>query len=106
MGDFIDAGAVLGSGVYVLRNYGRVVFVGKAKCIAAKVYGHMAKKQSQVELFFRRMEFDGVEIRKCRVDQLDEVWCDVCLELGWSAPNSVTQLRAVEEATAKMRRRA
>lgn len=96
MPDFANAKAVLSSGVYVLRNYGRVVWVGKAKNVAAKVYGHLAKP---AKAFQRPMEFDDLDIRPCRVDQLDEVWEATCEELGWAAPQ-------VAQFVTPMRRRA
>jgi hypothetical protein len=113
--DFLEV--PIRAGVYVLRNFGKVVWVGKGKCALAKVYAHMANRGAEdvpTKSLFQRLIFDSVQIRVCRVDQLDETFREVCVEVGWCAPKipgaTVTQLvdlmRHGDQAVATMRRRA
>ena len=78
MRDFDDATAVLASGVYVLRLRRRVVWVGRAKRVLEMLVTHTKRLP-----FGRTLEFDSVAVRRCRVDQLDEVWAATCSEVGW-----------------------
>ena len=92
MDGFIDATAVLRSGVYVLRLRGRVVFVGQGKVVLAKVYAHRAQRRGSPApawLPARPIEFDEVFIKTCRVDQLDALYRESCNVLGWSQTNPV-----------------
>lgn len=117
MRDFASIGVGLGSGVYILTNYGKVVWVGQGKCVLAKVYAHLAGRQGKglpALNLWRPMEFDDVQVRTCRVDQLDEVFRATCIELGWHLPASegasVAQLdnvlRAKQRLVSTLRRRA
>lgn len=86
MTDWVDLSKALRSGVYVLRLRGRVVWVGRAKHLLAKLHGHAAQKRGPALAWLpaQPIEFDSCAARTCRVDQLDEVYQEVCREVGWA----------------------
>lgn len=105
----IGVRAILGSGVYVLRARGHVVHVGQGRSILAKVYGHAVKPNGGNFPWSpaKPIEFDDIEVYKCRVDQLNDLYFEVCVKVGWTLPGAtVSTLRAATEVVTKMRRRA
>ena len=78
--------AGLSSGVYVLINFGRVVWVGKAKNVLAKLQAHTMQPSGWARNPFTHVEFDDALIRRCRVDQLEEVYQEVCSTIAWAPP--------------------
>lgn len=100
------------AGVYILRNYGKVVWVGQGLCALAKIYAHLTNKG--ITSPFHRLAFDSAQVIPCRVDQLDELHRRTCIELNWNAPKipgaSVSQLsdlmRTSTEALSTLHRRA
>jgi len=68
----VNIGGVLKPGAYLLRRYGKVVFVGKAKCLLATLAAHRAACSGPrlPEWFpIKRIQFDDVEIIPCAMDR-------------------------------------
>lgn len=72
---FIDASAILRSGVYVLSLRGRVVYVGKSVAPITRIYAHrnLARKRSVPWLSIKGIVFDSVHIMPCHPDRIDEL---------------------------------
>jgi hypothetical protein len=76
-------------GVYILRNHGRVVFVGAGRHPLTRIYAHANQRRGDKLAAFlpiRPIAFDAVELRPARVDQLAATYASVCEELDWSQP--------------------
>lgn len=77
---FTEASAWLKAGVYALAYHGEVVYVGKAKCLMARVNTHRQlwarmQKGERIERWIpvKGIRFDEVFIRPCRPDLLDQI---------------------------------
>ena len=100
------------AGVYILRNYGKVVWVGQGLCALAKIYAHLTNRG--VTSPFHRLAFDSAQVIPCRVDQLDELHRRTCIELNWNVPKvpnaTITELsglmKSSQSALSTLRRRA
>ena len=83
----LDITAIISPGVYILRQRGRVVFVGAARFPLARIYAHSSYRRGNPApkwLPTRPVSFDVVELRPCRVEDLFTALADTCLELGWA----------------------
>ena len=82
-----DITHVLGPGVYVLRRWNRVVHVGKAtKSVLSHLYAHRASRRwDNIPSWFpdQPIKFDEVFVYRCSADRLEQVFSEVCEELGW-----------------------
>jgi len=74
---FADVSAVLGQGIYALVAQGKVVYIGKAKQMLARVYTHRsnARKRSPAWLsdLAKGIVFDEVHVMPCHPDQIDDL---------------------------------
>lgn len=70
----MDATAMLGSGVYVLRQHGRPVYVGWAKCLLTMIAGHREYASLKAPSWFpiKGVRFDSFEFRPCPAHRADE----------------------------------
>jgi hypothetical protein len=81
-----DVTQLLYPGVYVLRYCGHVTWVGTAKVLGAKIYAHQRQLRGQKPipgLPSYPIRFDQVQVRRCRIEQLDENFEEVCQLVGW-----------------------
>jgi hypothetical protein len=88
----LDVSPILRAGVYVLRNYGRVVYVGRARRVIAAVNLHMSRPKGSGTW---TLEFDSVEVRSCLIDHLNRVWAETCEEVGWRPKGEAVSFRKV-----------
>lgn len=78
LGGFIPAGEMLKAGVYALLYRGRVVYIGKAKCMLVRVYSHRSLAGRKViprnlPTSAKGIKFDDCHIRPCSLDVVDEL---------------------------------
>lgn len=66
----IDVSSILKPGVYLLSRDGRVVFIGRARCMFMTIYTHRIA-ESKLPAWFpiRRVVFDKVEVIPVSYDQ-------------------------------------
>jgi excinuclease UvrABC nuclease subunit len=68
---FLDISVLLDSGIYVLLDRGRVVYVGQSKLMLRRMYEHaLAKGKLRGRIRFR---FDEVFVRPCPIHELDKL---------------------------------
>src|ERR1700729_671855 len=66
----IDVSDMVNPGVYLLSRNGRVVFIGRAKCMLTAVYNHRSAEVGLPKWFpVRRIVFDKVEVIPVPYDQ-------------------------------------
>ena len=85
----MDLSPIISPGVYILRNRGRVVFVGAGRSPLARIYAHSTQRRGAATASYlpaRPVIFDSIEIRPCTVDALAATYAEVCAELLWSPP--------------------
>ena len=75
---FVDASAMLQSGVYALVHRGNVVYVGKAKLMLGRVYSHRVAwgKKSRERQGLKPLKgilFDSIWVRPCLLATIDEL---------------------------------
>jgi excinuclease UvrABC nuclease subunit len=74
---FSDVSEVLEQGIYALVAAGKIVYIGKAKVMLARVYTHRsnARKRSPVWLsdLAKGIVFDEVHVMPAHPDQIDEL---------------------------------
>ncbi len=75
---FLPAGEMLKAGVYALMYKGRVVYIGKAKCMLVRVYSHRSLAGRKViprnlPTSAKGVKFDDCHIRPCSLDVIDEL---------------------------------
>lgn len=90
MENHVDVSAIIAPGVYILRLRGRVVFVGAAKKPLVRLYAHANWRRGEPApswLPTKPIAFDSVEIRSCRVEELDARLAMARAELGWESPS-------------------
>ena len=96
--DLLDVSAIAKPGVYVLSLRGRVVFVGRAKSMLARIYAHKVQQRGKPTPDWspaKPINFDAIAIHPCLIDLLDEVYNQTCIDLGWSElPRSLVGRRA------------
>lgn len=82
----IDVSAARRPGVYVLRNRGRVVWVGAARNPLRRLYAHDVHRRGDriPGLPSAPVVFDSIEIHPCTVDDLDAEHYRICTELAWA----------------------
>lgn len=87
----IDITAAVRPGVYILRERGRVVFVGAGTKPLVRLYAHLTRRRGEPApawLPLKPIAFDSIELRPCLIDQLPAHYAAVCEELSWSPPVS------------------
>lgn len=109
MTESMDVSKLLLPGVYVLRERGRVIWVGRAKVLLTAIHGTSAR---QVGPCFpgsqRTIKFDNIEIYPCGVNEVNPLWARLCAELSWSAPAFGTldeKAQVIAFTSARVRRR-
>ena len=68
----VSIGDILKPGVYLLLRYGKVVFIGKAKCLLATIAAHRAACSGPrlPEWFpIQRVQFDDIQMIPCASDR-------------------------------------
>lgn len=67
MEGLLDITSILGPGVFLLWNHGRVTYVGKARCLLAGIAARRALTKSDLPSWvpILRVHFDRVEIIPC-----------------------------------------
>ena len=70
---FVEVSEVLRSGVYALALKGVVVYVGKSKCMLARVEAHrgLFRRKAPSWMPIKGVQFDQVFVRPCPVAMLD-----------------------------------
>jgi len=77
--DFINATSALSGGVYVLVHKGKVVYIGKSKCMLVRIYAHRSLNKrhpgSDVPkwLQVKGIAFDEIHIRPCALSDVDRI---------------------------------
>lgn len=79
----MDATALLQGGVYVLRANGRVVYVGKARCMLNMIHAHRKGARRGVPAWspIPPIVFDGVEVHPEHPDRVDALLARLTDEL-------------------------
>ena len=83
----VDLSAAMAPGVYVLRNRGRVVFVGGGRRPLDRLYAHANWRRGQPIpswLPCPPMTFDSIELFPCTVDDLNNAVALKRMELCWT----------------------
>lgn len=74
---FADLSEALACGVYILVCQGRVVYVGKSKCMLVRIYSHRNAKSKRGSLpsWFpvKGIAFDEIHCQPCHPDRLDQL---------------------------------
>lgn len=81
LADFFNASEILRSGVYILVHRGVVIYVGKSKCMLARIYTHRnvwaSKRRGKAEvpwwLPIPGIHFDEIHVRPAALHLLDEL---------------------------------
>jgi len=80
--EFLDVSEVLASGVYALLSRGTVVYIGKSKCMLARVYAHRNRYANRrrgkdvpwwLEASIPAIAFDQIMVLPCSLDRLDRL---------------------------------
>lgn len=74
--EFIDASAVLGSGIYALTLRGEIVYIGQSRVLCQRIGQHKepSKRGGPPNyLIVKRIKFDGVLVFPCAVENLDKL---------------------------------
>lgn len=63
----VDISDILRPGVFLLHNHGRIVYIGKAKCLLAGIAVYRAINRAKLPSWvtLHRIQFDRVEIIPC-----------------------------------------
>ena len=71
MEGLLDISVILRPGVFLLWNHGRVVYIGKAKCLLAGIAIYRTLNRANLPSWvpLHRIVFDKVEIVPCSVDR-------------------------------------
>lgn len=77
---FDDVSVILSPGVYALVKQGIVIYVGKSRSMYSRIYTHRttanrAKKGKDIPSWLpvKGFVFDQVFVRKCRLEELDDL---------------------------------
>jgi excinuclease UvrABC nuclease subunit len=77
---FLDVSPLLRCGVYILTLRGKVVYVGKAKQMLARIYQHrelwvQARRGTKMPSFLAQkgVQFDAVYVKPCHPDRVDSL---------------------------------
>lgn len=77
---FDDVSVILSPGVYALVKSGTVIYVGKSRSMYSRIYTHRttanrAKKGRDIPSWLpvKGFVFDQVFVRKCRLEELDDL---------------------------------
>lgn len=79
----------LGPGVYILRDFSRVVWVGSAPQVVLRVAAHLSHRRGDPRLPglpLAPVRFDRVEVRPCLIEELATRLAATRAELRWSEP--------------------
>lgn len=78
---FTDISHSLRCGVYALVSKGRVIYIGKSRCMLVRIYSHRnakSKKGSLPSWFpIKGITFDEVHVHPCHPDSIDRVEFDM-----------------------------
>lgn len=78
---FTNISESLRCGVYALAMKGKVIYVGKSKCMLVRIYSHRNAKSKRGSLpsWFpiKGIAFDEVHVRVCHPDSLDKLEFDM-----------------------------
>jgi excinuclease UvrABC nuclease subunit len=78
---FTNISESLRCGVYALAMKGKVIYVGKSKCMLVRIYSHRNAKSKRGSLpsWFpiKGIAFDEVHVRVCHPDSLDQLEFDM-----------------------------
>jgi excinuclease UvrABC nuclease subunit len=78
---FTNISEALRCGVYALAMKGKVIYVGKSKCMLVRIYSHRNAKSKRGSLpsWFpiKGIAFDEVHVRVCHPDSLDKLEFDM-----------------------------
>lgn len=76
---FVNASALLKGGVYVLLFKGKVIYIGKSKCMLTRVYAHKSlhkrRPGSDVPKWLpvKGIEYDEILVRPCALSDVDRL---------------------------------
>lgn len=75
---FVNADEMLRAGVYALTWRGKVVYIGKSKCMLNRIYQHKTlwgrkslKNKVPSWMPVAGVRFDGIWVRPCMLEQMD-----------------------------------
>lgn len=78
---FTNISEALRSGIYALLSKGKVIYIGKSKCMLVRIYSHRNAKSKKGALpsWFpiRGITFDEVHVRHCHPDAIDRLEFDM-----------------------------
>lgn len=78
---FTNISEALRCGIYALVMKGKVIYIGKSKCMLVRIYSHRnakSKKGSLPSWFpIKGIAFDEVHVRVCHPDNLDSLEFDM-----------------------------
>ena len=78
---FTNISESLKCGIYALCSKGKVIYIGKSKCMLVRIYSHRnakSKKGSLPSWFpIKGITFDEVHVRLCHPDQIDQLEFDM-----------------------------
>ena len=78
---FTNISEALRCGVYALLMKGKVIYIGKSKCMLVRIYSHRNAKSKRGSLpsWFpiKGIAFDEVHVRPCHPDSLDKLEFDM-----------------------------
>ena len=78
---FTNISEALRCGVYALVMKGKVIYIGKSKCMLVRIYSHRNAKSKKGALpsWFpiKGIAFDEVHVRPCHPDSLDKLEFDM-----------------------------
>lgn len=78
---FTNISQSLRCGIYALVMKGKVIYIGKSKCMLVRIYSHRnakSKKGSLPSWFpIKGIAFDEVHVRSCHPDNLDSLEFDM-----------------------------
>ena len=74
---FANVSVVLAGGIYALVAQGKVVYIGKAKQMLARVYSHRSNARKRHPAWLsdlaKGIVFDEVHVMPCHPDQIDDL---------------------------------
>ena len=78
---FTNISESLKCGIYALCSKGKVIYIGKSKCMLVRIYSHRnakSKKNALPSWFpIKGISFDEVHVQQCHPDRLDAVEFDM-----------------------------
>ena len=73
---FTDCTEMLAAGVYLLCHKGKVVYVGKSKCMLVRTYSHRNSRNNRSlpkAIQAKGIPYDEVHVMACHPDKIDSV---------------------------------